>query len=156
MKSDKSSVSKFFELLLVFVGLGNLLGGCVGRPAHPPTTPVTVRVIYRGEPVEGAYVMLVPQDGSLPAAKGVTDVSGLAKPRSFPQVLGVLPGKYLVVIHKRKLEGEAPASSSKENLRFEQKMLDLLPVRYGDAAQSGLNLEVPAAGMVFETFTLVD
>ncbi|MCS7238898.1 MAG: hypothetical protein NZ899_11620 [Thermoguttaceae bacterium] len=132
-----------------------LLGGCSRTDIYPATTPVTLTITYQGEPVEGATVILISEEGTQPMAKGLTDATGVAKPRTFPEVPGVLPGKYIVVVHKRKFE-PPPTAGLAQDLPPEVTYIDLLPAKYGDKDRSSLRVDVPAAGSVTEQINLAD
>lgn len=122
-----------------------LLAGCRPDP-HPATTRVTCTVSYRGEPVEGATVAYLPvrdARGRVAAeatsAAAVTDASGTARLRAYPEKLGALPGEYQVIITKIEWVGEtrrADRSISETHLKA------LLPAKYSDYRTSGLKASV--------------
>lgn len=141
--------------LAMSLGILAAFAGCRWQPVYPPTTPVTLTITYRGEPVEGATVVLIPEDRKQPVARGLTDGTGVAKPRSFPEVPGVLPGRYTVVVHKRKIEALPPAESSPQSAP-QITFVDLLPPKYAEKDQSGLQLEVPPTGSIAQHFALSD
>ena len=133
------------------------VAGC-GRGNRPTTTPVTLTITYQGKPVDGATVTLVPESSSVPVATGVTDNSGVVKPRTFPDVSGVLPGSYTVTVRKTEAQGTVPEGQSLDDLPPGQgpTFRELLPTKYGSPSTSGLKLTVPERGTLSEKFDLTD
>jgi hypothetical protein len=149
---------KSFGVAAVFViVLLTSVGGC-GRGNRPATTPVTLAITYQGKPVEGATVTLLPESASVPEATGITDRSGVAKPRTFPEVSGVVPGSYKVLVRKTEAEGGVPEGQSLDDLPPAQgpTFRELLPAKYASPSTTELKLTVPARGSVSEKFELTD
>ena len=65
---------RFVVYSVVVAGLV-ICPGCGGKSKVdvPKTYPVSIKIAYRGQPVEGANVTLVPQAQSGRGASGVTD-----------------------------------------------------------------------------------
>jgi len=149
---------KRFWVVGIIAGiLMSSVGGC-GRGNRPTTTPVTLTITYQGKPVDGATVTLVPESSSVPVATGVTDNSGVVKPRTFPDVSGVVPGSYTVTVRKTEAQGTVPEGQSLDDLPPGQgpTFRELLPTKYGSPSTSGLKLTVPERGSVSETFDLTN
>ena len=131
--------------------------GC-GRSNRPATTPVTLTITYQGKPVEGATVTLLPESASVPVATGITDRSGVAKPRTFPDVIGVVPGNYTVTVRKTEVQGTLPEGQSLDDLPPGQgpTFRELLPAKYASPSTSELKLTVPDRSPISEKFALTD
>jgi hypothetical protein len=146
-------------LLVVVVGPFLLCAGCGGGANRPATTAVTLTITYKGQPVEGATVTLVPEQGSsTPVATALTDRSGVAKPRTFPEVGGVVPGSYTVTVRKTEAVGSVPEGQSLDDLPPGQgpTFKELLPAKYASPSTSPLKLTVPERGSASEKFDLTD
>src|SRR5207247_2208803 len=95
-------------LWLLFVAALVTSNGCgPGRPPGArPTKKVTVTVLYKGAPVEGAVVTFVNDDGGEPApANGKTDAQGKAKLKTYIEGDGAVLGKHKVMINKSEAVG---------------------------------------------------
>lgn len=134
-------------------------GGC-GRAANrPKTVKVTGVVLYNGQPVEGALVMLVATDPNGRGAVGKTDAQGKFTLTTFDPNDGAIPGIYNVAISKTILEGEPPPENPQNTGGMEpdkRVSKDLLPTRYKVAATSGLKAEIKEPGPVELKFELTD
>ena len=93
----------FGTMVLAFAML--LIAGCNSQP-HPKEMPrlypVTITITQENTPLEGASVVLHPQDESMKrwAANGFTDKNGTAVLKTLSRYPGVVPGKCKVVISK--------------------------------------------------------
>lgn len=123
--------------------------GC-GGPADPRPARVAfeARVIFEGNPVADAVVVLAPRDPSGAAASGTSQSDGLVRFSTFGSQDGVIPGGYAVSVMKTVVEEVAvldsndPAYDPLKAGRQAPKTQDLLPARYKNAAKSGLEVEV--------------
>lgn len=156
-----------FRLLVcsaVATGLA-FCSGC-GKPKSdvPQTYPVSIKIAYRGQPVEGASVTLVPQEKSSQGASGVTDASGVAKMALPGLADGVVPGKYWVSVSKVE-GGESDPNMSAEEFYKQQSSQagaapsspkHLLPVKYLSAQSGGLECTVKEEQNQLFEFDLTD
>jgi len=151
--------------------LSLLLAAVIGCGPDPNLGQVSGIVTYKGEPVQGASVAFFPVSSEGVLAVGTTDADGryvLAAPVAKKGVSqGAFSGKYNVTIRKVEV-------TKSENLRlYEEGTItydellkrggggggasrDLLPVRYRDVQQSGLEAEVQARTRNECNFDLVD
>lgn len=122
-----------------------VIAGC--SSGDPKLVPVTGKVTYKGEPVEGASVTFVHADGRT-SPVGVTDAAGVFTLGSVTGQ-GAAVGDYQVAISKKAAREGAPANPKPEDMI---KMLkggktlpepkDVIPVKYADAKKSGLKATV--------------
>jgi hypothetical protein len=122
------------------------------------TTPVSITVTYKGQPVEGANVSMSNTTVQPPAvAVGRTDAQGVAVMKTGDDI-GAVKGINLVMINKY----EAAASTASAEVESEsydpnvqtKAPKSLLPVKYSSGA-SGLTVTVGDTP-IQETFDLVD
>ena len=172
--------------MVLRVGMLGLLAGllvacgCQKGPKTPPTYPVSGKVTYKGEPVEGATVSFLPSAEGGQAASGVTDASGQYKLTSFKKDDGAVAGQYKVAIAKYKdepAEEEAAGGSAAGGDDSEEYPEDytepvggaegddedtggeaesLLPAKYADPNASGLQATVTEQGPNNFDFALED
>ena len=88
----------------IFVALG--LTGCSRGPAHPPTYPVTAKLLVGNEPPAGAIVVLHPQgqtpsETDRPVARVAPD--GSLRVTTFDEDDGAPEGEYALTVEWRKL-----------------------------------------------------
>lgn len=127
------------------------LAGCGdgAAPDHlPDLTPLTIIVTHNGTPVEGASVLLAPEQSDFSAA-GLTDAEGKAVMKTDGTYEGVVPGSYFASVTKlEKLEldiGETPSDPAKY-AEYEKKLAEqpmpkhLLPEKYSSFGSSGLKV----------------
>jgi hypothetical protein len=150
-----------FTALIVLVVAAAFLGGCGPSlpPGARPTKKVTVTVMYKGAPVEGANVTFVNQDGDPAPANGRTGADGKAKLKTYKEEDGAVLGKHKVLIEKSESVGgsNAPQDSAEYNPNAPPAVTKyLLPKKYSDYANSGLTAEVTEAGPNEFTFDLKD
>ena len=123
--------------------MATAITGCAGDDSKPMANlvPVTGTVTFDGKPLEQGRVMLVPEDekAGQPASGAVT--SGNFTVITTVSAPGVVAGKYKVRIES--LEGGGatvmPAPGEKP-----KKPKSLIPEKYGDLKNSGLEAEVKA------------
>ena len=147
-----------------------LFAATLGCGHDPNLGQVSGIVTYKGEPVEGATVSFLPVSTDGVLAVGTTDADGryvLAAPVQKGVSQGAFSGTYNVTI--RKLE---VTPSENDRLYQEGKITyselqsrggggggtsrDILPVRYRNAQQSGLEAEIQAKTRNEFNFDLVD
>ena len=154
--------------LVVWIALGALAvgggQGCSGgKKGDPNGRVVTGKVTYRGNPVEGASVTFM---STMKSAFARTDAEGKFK-LSSADGEKVAIGEYRVAIFKKETPPVAETSSDPDvipddyvspdpNAPPPPDPKDLLPVRYADAAKSGLTASVTADGKNDFEFPLTD
>jgi hypothetical protein len=118
--------------------------GCA--PSNPlGAVPVTGKVTYKGQPVEGATVSFIPGGDARPAT-AITTTSGAYRLMTL-DTPGAMPGPYTVVVRKTEMPPESAQGVSMEdavklNNRPPPPPKELLPAKYGDATKSPLKFEV--------------
>ncbi|MEX1041842.1 MAG: hypothetical protein WDZ51_14480 [Pirellulaceae bacterium] len=148
--------------LLALVPIG-ILGCGTGDGSNDGTVPANVRVMYEGQPVQGANLTFVPANSSnahasgnsgttSQGAVGTTNDKGEVAMWTFEPGKGVTPGSYHVGIRKLEvLSLPDPESVSPEEYAKRSKELDaalkgpskhLLPEKFSRAKTSGLTAEV--------------
>lgn len=150
--------------LVVWIALAGLaIGGsqgCSGGAKDDANgRAATGKVTYQGNPVEGASVTF---RGPSVSAFGLTDAEGKYKLRTGSGERVPL-GTYQVSIVKKESPPVSTASTDQENYVPPDPNAppapapkDLLPAKYGDAAQSGLTATVTADGKNEFDFSLSD
>lgn len=127
-----------------------LTTGCLGGGdgAEFPTTPVTVKIVYKGSPVEDASVAMVNStDYDKPViAVGRTNAQGEAVMRTYSDGDGAVKGIHLVTITKMEAAAAGPTIETDSpdydpNAPAAPAPKSLLPIKYSTPA-SGLTLQV--------------
>lgn len=120
------------------------LAGC--GPKHTPTVPVTGKVTFKGQPVEGASVAFF-LDGSGTPAVGTTKSDGTFDLTSHEPGDGAQEGQHKVTVTK--VESNAPAVPAGESMeaalkRGQTKVTETmaLPPDYADAGKTTLSFSV--------------
>jgi hypothetical protein len=153
------------------VALVALLCGACGEPKAevPDTVPVSVKIIYKGSPVEGASVTLAPKGEGGRGASGTTDANGVAEMGLPGLTQGAMPGEYWVGVSKVAGTTSDPNLSPEEFYAAQEaeaqsggdpsasEPAHSLPKKYISAQSSGLECVVTeeAQGQTFE-FELKD
>lgn len=125
------------------------LAGCGGgkdlEKDRPKRTPVSGTVLHNGQPVEGATVMLHPNQGGQ-GAVAITDSSGKFVMGTFSKNDGAVPAEYKASV--RKLE-PAPTGSQPgpDDPGYDPNPKPfvpkhLLPEKYADFTKSGFSVTV--------------
>lgn len=126
---------------LALLALVPLLAGC--RPNRPATLPVRGVVTLDGQPVAGAQVMLVPQNGGRPG-HGVTDASGQFTIGTFETSDGALMGRHIITVICTRISGVSADADGLEGqiapggVEVEYR----IPKKYTSQQTSGLSVEV--------------
>jgi hypothetical protein len=153
-----------FARFCCFVSLSvSLAVGC-NDGNKQPIKAVTVKITYKGAPLEGANVTFVSDDPGAPAAFGSTDASGVAKPTT-PQVgEGVVLGKHKVLINKEQIVNQQKAVDQ-ESADYVPpppggapvpQVKHLIPEKYNAPATTPLTVEVTDSGPAEFSFELTD
>jgi len=148
-----------FLLLCLVVGLSSVGCGQKLPPGARPTKKVTVTVMYKGAPVEGANVTFVNQEGDPAPANGRTNAEGTAKMKTYVEEDGAVLGQHKVMIEKSVSEGgsNADQDSPEYNPNAPPAVTKyLLPKKYSDYGNSGLTADVKDSGPNEFTFDLKD
>ncbi|MDD4786178.1 MAG: hypothetical protein PHO07_03320 [Pirellulales bacterium] len=121
-------------------------------------------MIYSGQPVEGADVLLAPKSGQFSAA-GITDAAGRAIMKTDGTYEGVVPGEYLASVTKLEKTatdlGPSP-EDPEEYAKMQEKIKalpapeHLVPEKYSSFTTSGLVVSVIAGTAAELTFELAD
>ncbi len=120
------------------------------------TVPASGVVTYKGEPLVDATVILVPAASGGVGCAAKSDEEGKFELSAYPETLGAVPGSYTVMITKIEVpplpggEDDGPAVSGPVYAK------QLIPVKYGNPAQSGLKVDIPETGKTDITFALTD
>src|SRR2546425_4092176 len=94
------------RLILRWVTLLLLLAGCSGKYG---TFDVRGTVLLDGQPLPGATVLFMPEDGGGRAASGMTDSEGNFLLTTYKENDGALRGKYRVLVSKSEAIEPPPA-----------------------------------------------
>jgi hypothetical protein len=139
------------------------VSGCFGGGSGGefPTTPVTIKVVYKGLPVEGANVAMVNSAdyGKAVIAVGRTNAQGEAVMRTYSDGDGAVKGIHLITINKMEV-ADAAALADVDSGDYDPNVAatpgpkSLLPMKYSTPA-SGLTLQVGDSA-VTELIELVD
>jgi len=164
LTQDPPKMYRTTPLLAVFaatilISVSGCLGG--GDGAEFPTTPVTIKVVYQGQPVPDANVALVNSAdyGKAVIAVGRTNAEGEATMRTYSEGDGAVKGSHLITISK--MEGAGGASVAdmdstdyNPNVAPTAAPKSLIPMKYSTPA-SGLTLQV-GDSKITELIELVD
>ena len=98
------SLTSFIALLFAFV----IMTGCGEKlpSGMPKLFPASITVTQEGEPLDGAMVLLIPEDSALQewGPGGLTNASGVAVMRTNGKCKGAPLGKYKVTVTKTERE----------------------------------------------------
>lgn len=134
--------------------------GCDKGSDNPPTFGVSGKVTYKGEPVEGATVVLVAQDIGGKGAVGNTDAEGNYQVGTFGPADGAIAGAYKVKVFKYEMIAEPPndgdimtEEEEEEEYTGAEDVPDapnLLPTQYENPYKSGFSVDVVDAPVVLD------
>lgn len=138
----------FRKSCLVAVAL--LFAGCGGgsdkwRQNRPKLSPATGTVMFNGEPLGDAVVMLYPVAGTH-SASAHTDSSGRFVLTTFDQNDGAVAGDYQVSVIKARVEYEPDPENPRTSPPMYHAEQSLIPENYGDQAKSDLRATIPTDG----------
>ena len=136
-------------LIVVLVLVGVV--GCNDKPGTAPTLKVTGTVTYNGEPVEGASVAFIPENGR--PASGTTDASGKFTLSTFESGDGAVLGKHTVAISE---SSEAPSAEGEEDYSLPDESAERFPAKYADPGTSGFTADVKEGEDLDFTFDMTD
>ncbi len=159
--------TRSFRMVFGVLALGALL--CVSCSEqgveYPQTYPVSIKIVYNGEPVQGATVTLVPKETDVRGASGLTDAGGVAAMGLPGLTDGAMPGEYWVGVSKVAAEAIDPNMTAEEFYASQEDASDdpvasapqhVLPQRYIAAQSSGLECVVTEEPDQFFEFELTD
>jgi hypothetical protein len=164
MKSRIFSVTFLVVLCLMFLGC---------HTKGVPTFPIEIIIVYKGEKVEGALVILAPivKDGTQRTATGMTDANGKTAITTPAGGNGAMEGDFKVTVMKTPLIGggkqdnfssyatyeEAVANASTENVTMETvNPRHQLPIKYASENRTDLKISVRKGNKNSWTFELTD
>jgi hypothetical protein len=130
-------------------------GGCGPKDTRVRRVPASGIVLYKGEPVADADVVLE-SGGSTPAAAGKTDSAGRFRLTTFDTNDGAVPGEYKVTVRKVQVTLKAPAAATDDAVGPPPDEKWLLPAKYGHSESSGLTASVKENGENDFKFELQD
>jgi hypothetical protein len=155
MKTISAAHMTWLLSIAVFPALFLIAGCSQGGVPKPKTVPVSGKVLYKGQPVDGATVAFL-GDGTIPPALGKTDSLGRFQLTTSEPGDGAVAGMHQVTVTKivgspASKEVAGPMSMEDALKRGEQKTedagpLSLLPEKYAKAGTSGLSFEVKPSG----------
>lgn len=131
--------------LEVFVVLAGFLATSCGT--NVKLHPVTGQVFFEGEPAEGATVVFHPVNSTPDSLRpgSIVNKEGKFKLRTYPHGEGAPEGEYLVLI-----TWFAPPGAGKDMANAKSR----IPLRYSDAAKSGLTAIVKPGENIIPAFEL--
>jgi hypothetical protein len=131
----KTELKKFCAVAVSMLLFGG--AGCSGEPAKPKMGKVSGRVVFNGEPVEGAIVTFI-APGAPRFASGVTDPDGTFELTTFEKGDGAVVGDCVVTVAKTEA-GSGPKNA--EDLAKGIPVVpakQLLPEKYSSVGKSPL------------------
>jgi hypothetical protein len=130
---------------LTLVSAASLVGCGGSEPPGPkqlPTVPAAGTVTYNGQPLANATISCQHSDGEA-AASGKSDASGKFTLKSYGDKDGAPVGSYKVSVSVSAVQEIEPGVMAPEP---PGGFKSPIPAKFGNVAESGLTLEVPAAG----------
>lgn len=123
-----------------------MMGCTAGNQNNPPTSPVTGKVTYKGEAVEGAAVKFLPHDPQAKVANATSGADGTYAVSTFEPGDGAMPGKYKITVRKlvSVQQGIQNDGEHAGEPAFVNK--DMLPKKYMSIGNTPLEFEVTADG----------
>ena len=151
----------FRSFCCLIAGLGILLLTIGCGPSRPAMVPVSGKVLYKGQPLEGATVAFIPVGSGRPST-GTTDSEGKFTLQAFEEGDGAVIGNHAVTVSKFDKPTVKPLKNDETGITFRSKAEEiayynppsLLPDRYGNEVQSPLRATVTADGPNDFTFEL--
>lgn len=134
------------SLVLMVTGCGEVSDRF--KQSRPKTVTASGIALYRGKPLVGATVVLVPVLQKGIAATGITSEEGKFVLSAFPPDEGAVPGKYTATVML--LESQPPQTWSEASHdaipTSNIKPKSLIPEKYAEARSSGLIVEITESG----------
>src|SRR5687768_4724922 len=131
MRSRSAAASRAGVLTALPLALA-LLAGCGDKSVagRPPVYPASGQVVYKGQPLEGAFVSFTPTEGKTHGASGRTDAEGRFTLTTFDPGDGAPAGRYRVTVTKAKsiVTPDPVDPVANPPLKVEQK--HLIPAKY--------------------------
>jgi len=120
--------------------------GCAGGDQNPPTSPVTGKVTYQGEAVEGATIQLLPSGSEGKLANAISKADGTYELSTFEPGDGAMAGPYKVTVRKivSVQQGVQQSGENAGEPAFVNK--DRLPRKYRSQESTPLEFTVKADG----------
>jgi len=153
-----SCLASLAVVLLAMTGCNGASGGA----DHPPTYPVTGKVLYKDQPVADAMVSFRsgPAEKAV-AAAGKTDANGNFELTSFEPGDGAVAGEHKVIVVKTIIEGEDPSYFDTNSPNYgktppKTTKKFLVPEKYSKFESSGLTATVKDSGTSEVTLELKD
>ncbi|MFN3149471.1 hypothetical protein [Bremerella sp.] len=124
--------------------------GCEPGSSNPPTSPVTGKVTYKGDAVEGAKIKFVPVDPEGKVANGESSADGTYTMSTFETGDGAMAGKYKVSVRKLVSveQGVQQDGEHKGEPAYVNK--DMLPKKYISDANTPLEFEVTTGDNTYD------
>lgn len=134
--------------LLLALAAGAACAGCGGNVDRVETYPASGQVLWEGQPLQGALVVLHPQhaaDAQALPARAETDEQGRFVLGTYDAEDGVPAGEYRVTVHWHQLQQDGESSEPGP---------DVVPRQYSDPAQTELKVRIAAGENQIPTFAL--
>ncbi|MGL6196127.1 MAG: hypothetical protein ACRC2T_15025 [Thermoguttaceae bacterium] len=137
------NITFLFLIILTF----SYAVGCSGqkRPSDmPPLVPCKITVMMDGSPVEGAALVLIPENAANTkwSAGGITNANGVLDVMTVGQYKGVVAGKYQVTVKKQQVD-TPPSDIPYEQLRSWKPAptVDFIDPKYGSISSTPINID---------------
>lgn len=133
--------------LALFLLLCVYFAGCGGDGANRrATAPVTVKVTYKGKPVDNAFVQFISVENPQPAV-GITDASGSCSLKTYEPNDGAIVGLNTVTITKSEIDAKnvrpvRPEDADLVGITPVPNLKNLIPQKYASPATSGIQADV--------------
>jgi len=134
--------------VLFCFALATALAGCGGNADRIETFPASGQVLWEGNPLAGALVVLHPvgaSDSQALPALAETDQQGKFVLGTYDSEDGVPAGEYLVTVHWHQLQ---------KNGESYEPGPDVVPPQFSDRAQSQLRIRIAAGENRLPPFVL--
>lgn len=139
------SILSVLGLMAIALTIG--CGDTTVQDDRPERAKVSGKITLDGAPVEGATIRLEAKTGSQQGAIGVSEADGTFVLTTYSSGDGVLPGTYMVIATKTKIEGMLSDEEANEyNGRGEEipepTKTELLPAKYATAKTTDIEISV--------------
>ncbi|HPU08024.1 MAG TPA: hypothetical protein PLO20_15935 [Thermogutta sp.] len=153
--------------VLTLVAVTIAIAGCGQKKGVSfKTVPVTIKLTYKGQPLDGANVQMYPLDPNGRGATGKTDANGAAVMRTFgdagAMAEGAIPGKYKIIVTKvdvpqvsENINYEEYSKQQAEQNPYASAPKPLLPTKYSSPQTTPFECEVKDGPNEF-SFELTD